>query len=370
VVIQHTDNAAVLTNGNRGEGPTVGVLISARHEAAHVGQLLDSLDSQTYPKRSVEVILAIAETDEATRGAVADWAATRELRVRTVPNPGVVTAAGLNACLMASSSEVVIVLGAHAFVERDFVERSVGALMLSGAACAGGALRTVGRSPNGRAVAAAMTSRVGVGAAVFRTGNSVPCNVDTVAFGAYRRSTLESLGGFDVSLVGAEDDELNFRLRRSGGEIYYDPEIVATYYCRETFRGLAQQYFSYGRGKWWVVRKHKRLPSLRMLAPSALVMSLAGGLSLALVTSRRSLFVVPATTYGVAILAAGAAVGRRQRVAWWRVSSALAVLHLSYGAGVFAGMARAAPRHRQDDNGSATRLTDGAPARADRLSDR
>jgi hypothetical protein len=56
--------------------------------------------------------------------------------------------------------------------------------------------------------------------------------VDAVAFGCYRKTTLEELGLFDERMEKSEDFELNSRLRKKFGKncILLAPDIVAHYY--------------------------------------------------------------------------------------------------------------------------------------------
>src|SRR6185503_15703914 len=116
----------------------------------------------------------------------------------------------------------------------------------TGADCVGGVIVTEGTTDAARAIAAAQSSRFGVGGVAFRTGRDEPGPVDTLAFGAYRREVFDRLGGFDEELVRNQDDEFNFRLTQAGGKIWLDPSICSVYYSRASFRGLWRQYFQYG----------------------------------------------------------------------------------------------------------------------------
>lgn len=332
--------------------PSVAVVVPARNEERAVGPLLDSLDAQTYDHALLEVVIADGGSTDATRSTVEAWDDAHPLRVRVIDNEQRVTASGMNAAIAATGAEIVIVLGAHAAVPVDFVESSVRVLTESGADCAGGLLETIGTTVMGQAIAAATTSPFGVGNALFRTGAVGARDVDTVAFGAYRRELFDRLGGFDVSLVGAEDDELNFRVVRSGGRIRFDPSIRATYYCRTSLRGLAQQYLMYGRGKAWVLKKHRRLPSARMLAPAVLVGGLATGVVAAVTLQQPVIVLVVIIPYGAVVALGALRAGRSSRASRPRIALALVTLHVAYGVGLFAGAIRRAPRARQSGNSS------------------
>jgi hypothetical protein len=100
-------------------------------------------------------------------------------------------------------------------------------------------------SPVGRAIAAATSSRFGVGGSAFRTGGGEQ-EADTVPFGCFRRDVFDRFGLYDERLVRNQDIELNSRIRAGGGRIVISPEIRSTYYNRSTFAGLRQQAFNNG----------------------------------------------------------------------------------------------------------------------------
>ena len=77
--------------------------------------------------------------------------------------------------------------------------------------CVGGPIRTVAEGWVGRSIAAAMSTPVGVGNAMFRLGN-YEGYVDTITFASYRRWVFDRIGLFDEELVRNQDDELNLRL--------------------------------------------------------------------------------------------------------------------------------------------------------------
>ena len=58
------------------------------------------------------------------------------------------------------------------------------------------------------------------------------------------------------TLLRNQDYALNWRLRERGEIVWFDPALRVAYRPRETFRGLARQYFAYG---WWksiMLRRH------------------------------------------------------------------------------------------------------------------
>jgi GT2 family glycosyltransferase len=82
------------------------------------------------------------------------------------------------------------------------------------------------------------------------------------AFGAtigVRRELHDAIGGFDESLVTAEDMDYCWRLQQTGAEIHFVPEAVTYHRMRRDLRGLWRQAFMYGRGNVAVYKKHRGL---------------------------------------------------------------------------------------------------------------
>ncbi|MFB0943978.1 MAG: glycosyltransferase family 2 protein, partial [Candidatus Nanopelagicales bacterium] len=182
----------------------------------------------------------------------------------------------------ASRSEVVIRVDGHALIPVDYVRIGVETLNRSGADNVGGIMAAVGVSPIQKAIATAMTSKFGVGGAAFHVGGTQG-EALTVYLGCFRRSALERVGGYDESMVRAQDWEMNHRIRESGGKIWFTPDMVVTYRPRASLHALASQYFGYGTWRREVARRYRETISLRYLAAPALVLCVALGLLLMLI---------------------------------------------------------------------------------------
>lgn len=82
----------------------------------------------------------------------------------------------------------------------DYLRIAVETLEETGADNVGGIMAAEGETPWEKAVAAAMTSKIGVGNARFHTGGeSGPA--DTVYLGVFRRSALERVQGYDEAFL-------------------------------------------------------------------------------------------------------------------------------------------------------------------------
>jgi hypothetical protein len=180
-----------------------------------------------------------------------------------------------------------------------------------------------------KAVATAMRSPLGVGAARFHTGGSAG-PADTVYLGTFLKSALVAAGGYDERFTRAQDWELNFRLRAAGGTVWFDPSLLVTYRPRPNLRALAKQYFEYGTWRRVVTRSHKGSVNYRYLAPPvAVVLNL---ISLVLGATLNSIFLVPILCYLLLILLGSLRIGKSALEKLF-LPPILITMHMVWGAG-------------------------------------
>jgi len=153
-------------------------------------------------------------------------------------------------------------------------------LQRTGADNVGGIMAAVGVTKFESAVAASMTSPLGVGSAPFHTGGAQG-PADTVYLGVFKRSALERIGGYDSSFTRAQDWEMNYRIRATGGTVWFNPNLTVTYRPRPNVFKLAKQYFEYGSWRHEVMRRHpdtrRTKSALRYFAPPLAVALIAIG---------------------------------------------------------------------------------------------
>lgn len=254
---------------------TVSIIIPCRNEENYIKKCVDSLLNQSYPKDLIEIIIADGMSTDNTRNIIKEIIKDNP-SVKMVDNKKFSAPTGMNLGIKESKSDIIIIFGAHAYADRDFVKENVIALENSEVGCAGGVITTINDSIKGEAIAEAMSCPFGVGNALFRYADKESF-VDTVGFGAYNRDFIIDIGLFDEELVRNQDDELNFRVQKTGKKILLNPKIKSTYYSRGDFKKLWRQYYQYGFWKVRVIQKHKRPASIRHLIPLLFVAFLALG---------------------------------------------------------------------------------------------
>lgn len=243
----------------------------------------------------------------------------------------------MNIGLREPGYDVGIILGAHAEVDRAFLRKNLDVLQgHPEAGCAGGLIENVYLDTMSRRIGAAMAHPFGVGNAHFRTG-AKEGDVDTVAFGAYRREVFERVGYFDERLVRNQDDEFNYRVTKAGFRIRLSQAIKSKYYVRGSFPKLFRQYRQYGYWKVYVNRLHGTVTTWRQLVPAAFVAYLV----LAVITvfifpQAVDLIRLPFALYWIIALICAVQAGGLRGCAG--VMVAFFVLHMAYGIGYWQGI--------------------------------
>jgi glycosyltransferase involved in cell wall biosynthesis len=310
--------------------------MAVRDEEPHLEDAVARILAQGYPGE-LELVIAVAPSKDAT-AEVARRMAARDARLSVVDNPAGITPAGLNLAIAAARHDVLVRVDGHSFLPEAYVERVVTALLETGADNVGGVMAASGVTAFEQAVATAMRSPLGIGGARFHTGGD-PGPAETVYLGTFRRSALERVGGYDERFVRAQDWELNFRIRETGGTVWFTPDLEVGYRPRPGLRPLARQFFHTGRWRRYVARTHPSSISARYLAPPLAFL----GVVLGLVAAP---FFWPALVlpigYLALVLAGSLWIGRGQRVAVLALLPlVITTMHMCWGLGFLLGPPRA-----------------------------
>ena len=313
--------------GELSASPAISVILPVLNEEPHLAESVMAILAQDYIG-IFEVILALGPSRDRTN-KVAEELAERDSRVKLVTNPSGKTAAGLNLAIAASMSPVIVRVDGHAKIPNNYLSLAIAILRESGAVNVGGVMAAEGVTNFEIAVSRAMRSALGVGASRFHTGGKAG-EVDTVYLGAFRREAINAVGGFDERYTRAQDWELNHRLRKNGGKIYFDPRLQVTYRPRPNLKKLAKQYFQYGRWRRVVSRSHPGTVNLRYLAPPFALVGTIASLLFGLLI--HPIFYLPAAVYSLFLFISAIFIAKTIRE-FILLLAIIPTMHFAWGAG-------------------------------------
>ncbi len=256
----------------------VSVIVPCYNEEKHIFSLLSALNQQTYPISDMELIIVDGLSTDRTRDVIKSFQNLFPgLQIFLVDNPKRSIPVALNLGIQKAIGEYIIRVDAHSTPDRKYVENCVVALAEGKGKNVGGRwviIPSDQKSFVSRAIAAAVAHPLGAGDASYRYSEKASY-VDTVPFGAFRRSTLLEMGGYDENLLSNEDYDLNVRIRRNGGKIWFDPQIRSKYIARSDYCSLAAQYYRYGFWKRKMLTKYPESIRLRQAIPPLFLLIIA-----------------------------------------------------------------------------------------------
>ena len=218
--------------------PGVSVVLPILNEERDLNSSITSILKQEYPGE-FEVILALGPSKDRTN-EIARELHLRDSRVVLVENPTGRTANGLNAAIAKSKYPIISRIDGHAEISNTYLKSAVEILQRTDAVNVGGIMAAVGKTNFEKAVATAMRSQLGVGSSRFHIGGSAGPS-DTVYLGTFKKDALVAAGGYDERFTRAQDWELNYRIRKTGGKIWFNPELEVIYRPRPNIKKLANQ---------------------------------------------------------------------------------------------------------------------------------
>ncbi len=250
------------------------VIIPCFNEEKTISKLLEALYLQSYPKELIEVVIADAQSEDRTRERISEFSDQHpDYRIRIIDNFERTIPTAVNRGVENARGVFIVRLDAHSVPDKDYISHSVSLLKENKADNVGGAwqIKPGSETCMASAIARAAGHPIGAGDAKYRVSNRAGY-VDTVPFGAFRKSKFMAIGEFNEEMLANEDYEFNTRLRMSGGKVWFDPKISTIYFARSTLGALAKQYWRYGYWKYQMLRKFPKSIRWRQALPPLFVL--------------------------------------------------------------------------------------------------
>lgn len=230
--------------------PVVTILIPARNEDNVIGKLLHRITEFTYPKDKLQVIVindgSTDKTEEIAREYSKLYSYISVLK-REGKEAGRGKPSALNAALKYAIGEVVICFDADYYPQRDIIEKLVRWFKDPTVGAVQGRVVVLNEPRNivtrlvalerigGYVVDQEARERLGL---IAQFGGTV---------GGIRRSLLESLGGWDETIL-AEDTEITFRICLAGYRVKYDINAESYEEAVDNWRAYWKQRYRWARG--------------------------------------------------------------------------------------------------------------------------
>ncbi len=245
-------------NSNLNFEPTVTILIPAYNEENVIGKMLDKITKLSYPKNKLEVILIDDASLDAT-GKIAEEYAKLYGFIKVLHRESKVGGKGkagaLNAGLKVSKGEIVICFDADYLPSNDIVTKLVEKFSDPNVGAVQGR-PVVLNEPQNIVTRLVALERIG-GYRVDQEAREIlglmPQFGGTV--GGFRRSIVESLGGFDESML-TEDTDLTIQIYLAGYKIRYAGDAECYEEAVDTWKAYWRQRHRWAKGHMQVCFKN------------------------------------------------------------------------------------------------------------------
>ena len=297
---------------------TVAVVVLARNEAALIARCLGSIAAQT--RRPDKVILVDdGSADDTVAIARAAYPQLEVLECHTRS-----LALNRNSGWQAAKTDYVAFLDADCEAPPQWLMNLLTEAESSGVEAVGGGNRPPGDEGAhflalGIVVGSFVGSRGSIQGMVPRFRRSVD-HLPTLNV-LYRTDALERVGGFDPDFVQVgEDEDLSRRMRVAGGRLVAIPDATVIHRQRSDVRSWALNMYKYGKGRTWLLRRHRDAWSPLFILPP---------LTCAL---------LPLYLPAISLVALWYSIAQRQPRLWPKVLALFVATHLPYGAGQIVGL--------------------------------
>jgi succinoglycan biosynthesis protein ExoA len=319
----------------------VSVLVPVLDEARHLRDSTAAMAAQRFDG-DLEFLMLDGGSTDGTRDILAELAA-RDPRFRLIDSPAGTVPAALNLGLAHAGGEFVARMDAHAVYPPDYIALGVARLQAGGVDWVTGPAVPDGDGRWSRRVARALTLPLGQGGSrKWRSGaDGEEFDLDTGVFaGVWRRTTLQSLGGWDDRFLVNEDAEMAARTLERNGRIVCVPAMAARYAPRDSLSALFRQYWRFGFFRVRTSRRHPGALRPSHLGAAALVAAALGTVSPRLRAPAVGACIGYGALVGTVVTAAYDEEPVRERAG---IAAALATMHAGWGAGFLAGCLRYGP---------------------------
>ncbi|RJP62067.1 MAG: glycosyltransferase [Candidatus Auribacter fodinae] len=220
--------------------PFVSVVVPAYNAAATIGQCIESLISQTYPKEKLEILIIDNNSSDETADII------RSYPVTYLSESNQSRSAARNKGIRHARGDIIAFTDSDCAAQHDWLEKGVQPFEDEWIGGVGGPILAYNPSTwieRAQDILRIFNQeetispeRVEAGTAVIATPNAL-----------YRKDALLAAGLFDERLKGAEDYDLSYKIQRiTDYSFAYQPDAITYHRHAQTFEKVVTQYFRYG----------------------------------------------------------------------------------------------------------------------------
>ncbi len=327
----------------------VAIVIPTLNEERFISRCLNSIIKQTYEFEKMDVMIIDGGSKDNTKDIVAEYQKSHQ-NIRFIKNKKKIQSVAFNIGFKKSTAPYIIRLDAHAEYDSKYISLCIENLKQDekrgnvGGRCN---ILPFNQSIWAQTNAILNHSRFGIGGAAFRVSNEAH-NTDSVPFGAFHRKIIEKIGGMREDLPRGEDNEYNSRIRKAGFQVYFNPDIISSYYARPTLKASCKQMYANGESIGYLYYIDKEAIGIRHLIPLLFVICIFIGIILSLLWNPFCYLLEGGlAVYFIAAIVAAITGTTRNIKCTLPLFILFFCVHVSYGIGTIFGLAKGRKIHNR-----------------------
>lgn len=319
----------------------VSIIIPARNNEKVIGECLESLRRQDYPKKNYEIIVA---DDHSIDGTVVVAKKYGAKVVKSSNPPG----RQRNDAIAAAKGSIIGFIDSDCIAKRNWISEGVKYFDSNEVAVIGGPNLTprtdsfiakcIGYVSSSKIATGSMSARYvrdGFGLKEADETSLISCNMFA------RKDVVERAGCFSTEIFPNEENELMVKIKKMNYRMFYTPNLIVWHHRRSSILGYLKQNLSYGKSRAKLIKMHHSALKPIHPFPSIFVLFLIFGPLLSLASSSfKTLFFITLTLYFSLIILVSIQKGFKEKNI--RIAVILpmmfVMLHVSYGAGFLLGL--------------------------------
>ncbi len=247
-----------VTSENRVYQPTVSILIPAYNEEKVIGRILQRMTELTYPKDKLQIVIIDDASTDAT-GKIAEQYSNTHSHIRVVHRNEKEgrngKASALNAGFKHAKGEIILCFDADYYPQKDIVEKLTKEFIDPKVGVVQGRVIVL-NEPQNLVTRLVALERIGG----YRVDQQARESLGLITqfggtVGGFKRSLLESLGGWDETIL-AEDTDLTFRAYLAGYRVRYVNDAECYEEAVENWRAYWKQRYRWSKGHMQCAFKH------------------------------------------------------------------------------------------------------------------
>lgn len=318
----------------------VTVIIPTLNEENFVSRCLESILCQSFDIKKLDIIVIDGGSLDKTCDIV-DLYHKKYCNITLLHNPKRIQAAAFNLGIEYSDSPIIIRLDAHALYDKDYIKLCVEHISTLKYGNVGG--RWIMKPQNSSIMAQANAilngMRFAIGGASYRVSDNTT-EVETVPFGCYLRDVITKVGPINEMLFRGEDNEYNYRIRKAGYKILFDPKIKCDYFARPTYKTSVKQMYANGFSIGVLLHQCRKSINIRHLIPFLFLLSIVV-LGIASFVTKFALYLLLVELGLYAILDIVSSILNSLGKSWkmyFILPFLVFSVHMAYGLGIFIGI--------------------------------